>query len=338
MGSGDLVAVYEAAHFQALRVIRFSPDGQSVATGASDALIKIWSWSDLCTSSSTGCIDSVTAAARNSVTSNNIHQNHNHSHHNHNNPNTLNPLFTFSQHSAPVTDLIFSLTTIGIGRGRLLSGSLDGKCNFYDLVDGQLLLSVTMPSPLSAVALNANETKIFAACVDGNIYTCNLNGNVNTNTNINTSLKFHKGPISCLQWSLDERVLISCGVEDGQVAFWDPQSHQLLKSIQLSSNKKVSCTNILVMGKSDPLHLDTPSSINYTPFKRVGNPLSSLSTASPLLAISQISCEKNSKVVGAEEGETSKQKLNDLYNENEELKLLNSELCSIICNSDQLNK
>lgn len=47
IGTGDLVGVVETAHFQAVRVVRFSPDGQSVATGASDALIKIWSWSDL---------------------------------------------------------------------------------------------------------------------------------------------------------------------------------------------------------------------------------------------------------------------------------------------------
>lgn len=293
IGSGDLVSVIEGAHFQSLRVIRFSPDGQTVATGASDALIKIWSWSDLCSADTLKRPES---------------------------------LFTFSQHSAPITDLVFSLTSIGYSRGRILSGSLDGKCNFYDLVDGQLLLNFSIPVAVSAVALNATETMIYAACVDGNIYTMTLNNN-GSNT-IQVPHQFHKGPISCLQWSLDERVLISAGAEDGQVAFWDAQSHQLLKNVQLTS-KKVGCTNVLVIGKSDPLYssLESNSSsspVQYTPFKRIGNPLTDLAASSPILPIPL--CTPKSDDSNGE----NKEKIKELLKENEELRTINSELCSII--------
>ena len=296
IGSGDLISVIEGAHFQSLRVIRFSPDGQTVATGASDALIKIWSWSDLCSA------------------------------------DTLKrpePLFTFSQHSAPITDLVFSLTSIGHSRGRLLSASLDGKCNFYDLIDGQLLLNFTIPVAVSAAALNATETIIYAAGVDGNIYTLALNGNSSSNT-LPVPLQFHKGPISCLQWSLDERVLISAGAEDGQIAFWDSQSHQLLKSVQLTS-KNVGCTNILVIGKSDPLYSSLESnsntlSIQYTPFKRIGNPLTNLATSSPILPI-PLCTPKSDDSSSAE----NKEKIKELLKENEELRTINSELFSISC-------
>lgn len=288
IGSGDLVSVIEAAHFQSIRVIRFSPDGLTVATGASDALIKIWSWSDLIL-------------------------------------NRTEPIFTFSQHSAPISDLVFSLTTIGKGRGRILSASLDGKCNFYDVVDGQLLLQLTVPVSICSIALNSTETVIFAAGADGNIYPFHLNGSNSSTTPI--ALQFHKGPISALQLSLDERVLISAGFEDGQVAFWDTQSHQLLKSLQLSS-KKVSCTNILVSIKSDPNLFDTQSSNansnTFNPFKRIGNPLVSLSTASPILPIStnHLSDSNNNE---------SKEIIKELMKENEELRSINSELCSIVC-------
>lgn len=292
IGSGDLINVIEGAHFQSLRVIRFSPDGQTVATGASDALIKIWSWPDLFSNTtSTG----------------------------------VEPLYTFAQHSAPITDLVFSLTSIGIDRGRLLTASLDGKCNFYDLVDGQLLLNFTIPVAISAVALNATETVIYAAGVDGNIYPLYLKGGGGNQVNSPAPLQFHKGPISCLQWSLDERVLISAGAEDGQIVFWDSQSHQLLKSLQLTS-KKVQCTNILVIGKSDPLYsgIESSSNVQYTPFKRIGNPLTSLAASAPILPIPL--CTPKSVDSTAEEKEMIKK----LVQENEEIRNINSELCSII--------
>lgn len=296
IGSGDLVTVIEAAHFQALRVIKFSSDGSVFATGASDALIKVWSWTDMIIP----------------------------------NLNRPEPLYTFSQHSAPVTDLVFSLTSIGKGRGRLLSASLDGKCNFYDLVDGQLLLQLTVPAPISSVALNATETTIFAAATDGNIYPFHLNGNNNSsNCTPVIALKFHKGPISALQWSLDERLLISAGFEDGQVAFWDAQSHQLLKSCQLSS-KKVSCTNILVSYKSDPILFDNNSAATttFTPFKRIGNPLTNISTAASILPLA-------SPGTSAQDSSETREMLNELTKENGELRLINSELCSIICELDK---
>lgn len=296
IGSGDLVAVIEATHFQALRVVRFSPDGQTVATGASDALIKIWSWTDLLSHDS----------------------------------KRPEPIYTFSQHSAPITDLVFSLTSIGYARGRLLSASLDGKCNFYDLVDGQLLLTFTIPVAVSAVALNSTETVIYAAGVDGTVYTLSLNGSSsNTPSTSANQMRFHKGPVSSLQWSLDERVLISAGVEDGQVGFWDAQSHQLLKSVQVTS-KKVACTNILVIGKSDPMNSssDSTSNTSYTPFKRIGNPLVNLSSASPILSIPLCAVSSDDTAASNE----NKEKIKELTKENEELRSLNSELCSIACN------
>ena len=287
--NGDLVAVVEGAHFQSLRVVRFAPDGQSVASAASDALVKIWSWPELISSSK-----------------------------------RPEPRFTFSQHSAPITDLVFSLTSIGFSRGRLISASLDGKCHFYDLVDGQLLLSLNFPVALSSVALNATETTIYAAGVDGNIYTVHLNGS-NSPSPSPAALQFHKGPISALQWSLDERVLISCGAEDGQVAFWDAQSHQLLKSILLTS-KKVGCTNILVFGKSDPLASPSSNELQttYTPFKRIGNQLTSISSAAPIISLSLL--PETSNDFGGE----VKDKLKELVKENEELRSINSELCRIV--------
>ena len=297
IGSGDLVSVIEGAHFQAIRVIKFSADGQCIATGSSDALIKIWSWSNfICGSSS-----------------------------------RPEPIFTFAQHSAPITDLVFSLTCIGRGcAGRLLSASLDGKCNLYDLTDGQLLFQLNIPTGATAVAMNATETCIHVAGIDGNIYPIQLNGSYNTSTVPPVALQFHKGPISSLQWSMDERVLISCGFEDGQVSFWDGQSHQLLKSLQLSS-KKVACTNILVIGKSDPILSNnlSCSSSTFSPFKRVGNPLVSISTASTILPISK---EEDENVSDA-----SKEKLKDLIKENEELRSINSELCSMVCDYEKVD-
>ena len=123
--------------------------------------------------------------------------------------------------------------------------------------------------------------------IDGNIYTVNLNTpSTPNNSSSPAALQFHKGPISALRWSLDERVLISCGAEDGQVAFWDAQSHQLLKSVLLTS-KRFPVLISLVIGKSDPLNSSEQQQItNYAPFKRVGNQITSISSAAPITPIS----------------------------------------------------
>lgn len=304
MSTGDLVGIVEAAHFQDIKVIRFAPDGQTLVTGSADALVKVWSWSDILLSA-TG----TTTTAK-----------------------PIEALYTFSQHSAPITDLVLSLCTIGNGRGRLVSASLDGKCNYYDLVDGQLLLSLTFPSAITAVAMNAQETLIFAAGIDGNIYPICLNCNSQSSTQ--QPLQFHSGPIAALKWSLDERVLISAGTEDGQLGFWDPFSLQLIKGTKLSS-KKVACTNILVMGKSDPLLSDHQSSFSTNnnnntssnssiSFKRIGNPITNLASSAPIILPSPTGNQSGNLDADA------KQKINDLVTENNELRLINSELCSII--------
>lgn len=128
--SGELVAVREGAHFQAVKVVKFSADGQLIATAGDDALVKVWRFAEL---------------------------------------GSKEALYTFSGHSQSITGLYFSLSSCG-GVGRLVSCSLDASVRLYDLVDGQVLAEVKFPSALTSVVMDACELCLYAGSVDGSIY------------------------------------------------------------------------------------------------------------------------------------------------------------------------
>ncbi len=278
--SGELVRVVEGAHFQAVRVIRFSPDGQLLATGSSDALIKVWPES----------------------------------------PTSLGPLYSFSGHSAAVTDLSFSSGAIG-RTGRLVSCSLDGTARMFDLCDGQCLFEVKLPSPLTCLAIDAAETQMFCGSVDGNIYAADL-GPVGDSQ---TVLKAHRGAVAALAWSPEERVLVSGGLEDGCLAFWEAQTRQLLKTLSLG--QKCGVSGVVVVQRADVLKsmmtvgaAGKDSTKNLTPFRRVGAGLVALDESVPLKR-PQLASAANSDAGG---------EMYEVKRENAQLRQINGDLIALL--------
>ena len=83
----------------------------------------------------------------------------------------VKPLRLLSDHSLPVTDIY-----CGYGRSsaRVVTTSLDQTCKVYAFSTGEILLSRYLSQPLTAVAVDPAETRIFAGSSGGNIYQINL--------------------------------------------------------------------------------------------------------------------------------------------------------------------
>ncbi len=279
--TGELVAVVEGAHFQAVRVVRFTADGQLLATGAADALVKVWYFS-------VGCIGA-------------------------------SAVYSFSGHSAGVTDLCFSACSIG-RTGRLLSCSLDGSVRMIDLCDGQCLLELKMPGPVTCLALDAAETQLFCGTLDGSIHAIDLCP-VPAATIERPLLKAHRGPVSALAWSPEDRVLISAGLEDGCVAFWDSQTSQLMKTLSLG--QKCGVSGLVVLAKGEVAKSITAKETKVlVPFKRVGSAIGGMDQSVPLRKPS----ESKKGSADAADGD----ELGQLKRENTQLRQINGELVSLL--------
>lgn len=277
--SGELVSLLEGAHFQAVRVIRFSPDGRLLATGAADALIKVWQF---------GAGGFVSSAAV--------------------------PLYSFAGHSAPVTDLSFSVCTTG-SMGRLISCSLDASLRIFDLCDGQCLLELKLPEPLTCLAMDAAELQLFCGSVEGAIYAVDLVASAEPSHCV---LKGHRGAVSALAWSPEERALISAGFEDGNVCFWEAQTRQLLKTVSLG--QKCGVSGLVVLQRAEVLKTVTAAGRAMVPFKRVGTSVAVVDESVPLKGPAM--AVKTMTASGEEVGQ--------LKRENAQLRQINGELVSLL--------
>jgi pre-rRNA-processing protein IPI3 len=88
---------------------------------------------------------------------------------------SLSPLHSWSDHTLPVTSV-----AVGSGGGNALvvSTSLDRTVKIRSLGSGVVLRSVTLPSPLTALALDPGEHSIYVGSSTGTIYDVSLVGDV----------------------------------------------------------------------------------------------------------------------------------------------------------------
>lgn len=128
VSTGMLLKVFEA-HFRQVTQLRFAgDDDQTLLTASQDATVHVWVLGHLLSA------DEARPA----------------------------PLFSWSDHTLPVTDIAVghgSMTT-----ARVYTASLDSTVKVWDLATGELLTSFLFPKPVSAVAIDPAETKLFAAC------------------------------------------------------------------------------------------------------------------------------------------------------------------------------
>jgi len=248
---GDLAAVCDGAHLQAVSSIVFSTDGNLLATGGADAIIKVWSFYELL-----------------------------------NAPDTDKALaHTFTAHSATITSIAFGLTAVN-GQGRIMASSADGSVTVFDLCDGQSLARFSFPEPISTSTWSADETLIIAGSQSGAIYLIDLSFSV---SNVERQvLQKHHGPVNTMQLSSDERLLISGG-SDGLVVFWDLVTKQPIKwhSIptalitNILADFKEPMSTFAVPSKKSYKNNATNNVLG--PFKRIGSEITDLTTRSAII-------------------------------------------------------
>jgi pre-rRNA-processing protein IPI3 len=201
IATGRMLAML-TKHYQPINCIKFTDDGSHFVTAGKDGQVIVWNLS---------------AAIGDPYRS-----------------ESIEPLYSFSDHALPVTDL-----WIGAGgmRGILVTVSTDRTCKIYDLSSGEMLLSLVFQEMLSAVILDRSEIGLFLGTTQGNIYHHKLQPpprtreyHITDNDKINNKFSGHSKTITCLEVSLDEQTLMS-GSEDCNVMTWNIQSRSLLKTL-----------------------------------------------------------------------------------------------------------
>lgn len=191
-----------SSHFQTVTQVRFTDDDSYVISAGQDGMIMVWSLADV-------------LSARN------------------NEANRLNPKYTYSDHSLPVTGLKVGM---GGGRAMLYSVSMDRTCRLYDLAQGQQSLVLMFENPLTAIAVDRMESMVFVGTNEGDVLCFNLNPAPRTleyhleEKDLNQRYKGHTGPITCISLSMDNETMLSGG-QDGNLIIWHITSKQILKTI-----------------------------------------------------------------------------------------------------------
>ncbi|KAI5640266.1 WD repeat-containing protein 18 [Phthorimaea operculella] len=192
IASGSLLTIINR-HYQKVTMVKFTPDGKYFVSAAEDGMVMIWALTTVAAHPEVELVTQTMAGQH-------------------------DPVYIFSDHSLPVTDLCISKTGM---HGRLCTVSSDRTCKIYDLTTGEMLLNTVFDVPLSAVTFDVLELNIFVGTTEGNIYQLSLtNPPRNRDMLVNTdkdcpTFTSHTKAVTCLSVSLDGETLMS-GSNDEQ--------------------------------------------------------------------------------------------------------------------------
>ncbi|XP_053616193.1 WD repeat-containing protein 18 [Plodia interpunctella] len=208
IASGNLLTIINR-HYQKVGVIKFTPDGRFFVSAAEDGMVMVWSLATVAANPEVEHVSQAKAGQH-------------------------DPVYIFSDHSLPITDLCISKTGM---HGRLFTVSIDRTCKIYDLSSGELLLNLVFDIPLTSVVLDVLELNIFVGTTEGKIHQCSLTNPprsrdmlLNTDSDCST-FAGHIKVVTCLSVSLDGETLMS-GSNDEQVILWHLRSRQPIRTIR----------------------------------------------------------------------------------------------------------
>jgi pre-rRNA-processing protein IPI3 len=185
---------------------------------------------------------------------------------------SLSPLHSWSDHTLPVTSV-----AVGSGGGNALvvSASLDRTIKLRNLGSGMVLRSITLPSPLTALALDPGEHSVYVGSSTGTIYDISLVGDAAnagsssgsgggasgssaamTTTNVGNGeeqreyvpMLGHSQTVTCLALTGNGSMLLS-GSEDSSVMVWDLRSRQPIRTF--ASPVKGPVSGVIVLQKPE---------------------------------------------------------------------------------------
>eukprot|EP00299_Pterocystis_sp_00344_P012647 c6100_g1_i1.p1 GENE.c6100_g1_i1~~c6100_g1_i1.p1 ORF type:complete len:409 (+),score=81.32 c6100_g1_i1:30-1229(+) len=186
------------AHFRAVTAIAVSDDMMHFVTGGDDAIVHVWSLTDVLDFS----MQSPSAVC------------------------------TWSDHTLPVTQIHCGMGGLD---SYVFTSSQDCSVKIYDLGSRKLLVTVTFPCAINCVTSDAVDSNLFAGAVDANIYQIELkSGSQHSLAEAPKDKKYvgHKKQVNSVRTSASGVHLVS-GSEDGTIRLWDVLSRQTLREFDL---------------------------------------------------------------------------------------------------------
>ncbi|XP_023944886.2 WD repeat-containing protein 18 [Bicyclus anynana] len=208
IASGNLLTIINR-HYQKVNHLKFTSDGSFFVSTAEDGMVMVWSLVTVAANPEVGLISQTTAGQH-------------------------DPVYIFSDHFLPVTDMCISKNGM---HGRLFTVSSDRTCKIYDLTSGEVLLNLVFDEPLSAICLDILELNVFVGSVEGKIFQFSLTNAPRSrdmlmnNDNNSVVLSAHTKAVTCLSASLNGELLVSGGNDD-QVILWHIRSRQPIRIIR----------------------------------------------------------------------------------------------------------
>ncbi|CAG4960876.1 unnamed protein product [Colias eurytheme] len=208
ISSGNLLTIINR-HYQKVNHLKFTPDGRFFISSAEDGMVMVWALATVAANPEIELVTQSTAGQH-------------------------DPVYIFSDHSLPVTDMCISKTGI---HGRLCTVSSDRTCKIYDLSSGELLLNLIFDEPLSSIAFDVLELNIFVGSTEGKIFQFSLTNPPRNRdvlvSDVDKTLIFssHTKAVTCLSVSLNGEILMSGG-NDEQVILWHIKSRQPIRTIR----------------------------------------------------------------------------------------------------------
>lgn len=208
VSTGAVVGVV-TRHYQPITVLAWTADSSHWISGGEDGQVLVWS---LVTAVSRRQLPGREEASLGQVT----------------------PRYTWTGHALPVTG-------IHVGHGpahsaRVVSASLDMTVKIYSMTTGDMLLSVSLTTPVKSIAMDNTETSVWAGDKAGDIHKiCLLSPPrdvcVTSDSQGVTSLsRGHEASVTHLSVSCDGLSLAS-GDSSGGTHLWDTASGQIIRSL-----------------------------------------------------------------------------------------------------------
>ncbi|XP_041969990.1 WD repeat-containing protein 18 [Aricia agestis] len=207
ISSGNLLTIINR-HYQKVNLLKFTSDGCFIVSAAEDGMVMVWSLANVVANPEVELLTQATAGQH-------------------------DPVYIFSDHSLPVTDLCLSKTGM---HGRLVTVSSDRTCKVYDLSSGEILLNIIYDEPLSSVCFDVLELSIFVGTTEGKIHQFSLtnsprNRDILINNDDSAKFSGHSKAVNCLSVSLSGEILLS-GSQDEQAILWHIKSRQPVRHIK----------------------------------------------------------------------------------------------------------
>ena len=218
VSSGQLLGVL-TRHYQPVICLAWTGDSSHFLSGGEDGQVLVWS-----------LVRAVTSRHLPGLEESRLGQ--------------VEPRHTWTDHGLPVTAVVAGHGQANMARA--VTASRDMTVKLYSLGRGHLLLSVSLTSPVTSLAMDNMETVIWAGCQSGSVTRLSLlspgrDVTVTSESLQSSSLQLqgHTAPVTHLALSSDGYSLATAD-DTGNVHIWDASSGQIVRTI----NHKAAITHL----------------------------------------------------------------------------------------------